>query len=61
MGATGIYVEGGKKRHAVRNFAIAGTVFDLFSDVIGIGDDLRFFSDTGSPSLLIKSLSIGGA
>lgn len=61
VGAAGHLVEGGKRRHAIRNFAIAGNIFEILQNIEAVGDDLRFFGGTGAPSLLIKKLSIAGS
>ena len=60
LGCSGYWVEGGEKVHPVKSVAVAGNLFDLFRDVIAVGDDLRFLGSVGSPSLLIKNLEISG-
>lgn len=60
LGASGIMIEKGKLTHPVRGVTIAGNLFDFLRDIEGIGSDLRFFGGTGSPSVRVKSLSIGG-
>lgn len=61
LGATGIMIQNGKLTHALRGFAVAGNILDLFKSLGEIGSDLRFFGGVGAPSLLIDSLSVGGA
>ncbi len=60
VGATGFWIEKGKRAYPVREVTIAGNVLDLMKNVIAVGSDLRFFGRIGSPSLLVKELSIGG-
>ncbi len=60
LGASGIMIEKGKLTYPVRGVTIAGNLFDFMRDIEGIGSDLRFFGGTGSPSVRVKSLSIGG-
>jgi len=60
LGAEGFFVEGGKKSFPVRGITIAGNVHDLFNRIVGIGNDLRFFGSSGSPSILVEELMISG-
>ncbi len=60
VGATGFWIEKGKIAYPVREVAIAGNILDLMKNVVAVGRDLKFSGRTGSPSLLIKELSIGG-
>jgi PmbA protein len=60
VGAVGFWIEKGKKAYPVREITIAGTILDLMKNVTVVGSDIRFSGRIGSPSLLIKELSIGG-
>jgi PmbA protein len=60
VGAVGFWIEKGKLAYPVREIAIAGNILDLMKNVIAVGSDLRFSGRIGSPSLLVKELSIGG-
>lgn len=60
IGATGFLIEDGHVTVPVKGVALSGNVLDLFRDVEMVGDDLRFFSQVGSPSLRINSLEISG-
>lgn len=60
VGATGFWIEKGKKAYPVREIAIAGNILDLMKHVDAVASDLRFSGRIGSPSLRIKELSIGG-
>ncbi len=60
IGATGFWIENGKKAYPVREVTIAGNILDLMMNVDTVGSDIRFSGRIGSPSLLIKELSIGG-
>jgi len=60
LGCSGDWIEKGEKVHPVKSIAIAGNLFELFRNVTGIGEDLRFFGGIGSPSLLVKELLISG-
>lgn len=64
LAAHGYYVQGGKIRRPVNQITVAGNFFDLLRQIEAIASDLQFtFLYTGyigSPSLKVKSLSIGG-
>ncbi len=60
VGATGFWIEKGEKAYPVREITIAGNILDLMKNVAAVGSDIRFSGRIGSPSLLIKELSVGG-
>ena len=64
LAAKGFRVRGGKKAGAVAQITIAGNFYDVLKDVEAVGGDLDFLapggSCFGSPSLLIKNLSVAG-
>jgi PmbA protein len=60
LGCSGYWVDRGEKIYPVKSIAVAGNLFQLFQKVIGLGEDLRFFGRTGSPSLLVEGLEISG-
>jgi PmbA protein len=60
VGATGFWIEKGEKAYPVREITIAGNILDLMKNVAVVGSDIRFSGRIGSPSLLIRELSIGG-
>ena len=60
VGATGFWIENGKKAFPVREITIAGNILDLMKNVDAVGSDLRFSGRIGSPSIRVKELSIGG-
>ncbi len=60
LGCSGDWIDRGEKVHPVKSIAIAGNLFELFRNVIGVGEDLRFFGGVGSPSLLVKELLMSG-
>lgn len=60
VGAAGFLIEKGEVTFPVKGIAIAGNILDLFRQVEGVGDDLRFFSGVGSPSLRIAALDVSG-
>lgn len=60
VGVSGLWIEKGKPAFPVREVMIAGNVIDLFGKVIAIGDDLRFYGNTGSPHILFRDIDISG-
>ena len=61
LAAKGFYVENGIKSKPVEQITVAGNFFTLLSDIEEIGNDLKFpMSSVGSPSILVKELSIAG-
>ncbi|WP_423802480.1 TldD/PmbA family protein [Neobacillus sp. SAB-20_R2A] len=59
VAANGFYVKDGKIQFPVNLMTIAGNFYQLLTDVEKVGSDLTFpLSPVGSPSLLIKSLSV---
>lgn len=61
LGCSGDWIENGERAYPVKSIAIAGNLFQLFKRVIQVGNDLRFFGRTGSPSLLIEELEVSGS
>lgn len=61
LGASGIWIEKGQKTKGIRGVAIAGNILDLLKDIDGVGNDLRFYGSTGSPTLRIAKMSISGS
>ncbi len=60
VGATGFWIESGRKAYPVREITIAGNIIDLMKNVDVVCSDLKFSGRTGSPTIRIKELSIGG-
>lgn len=61
LAAKGFYIENGVKTHPVEQITVAGNFFTLLTDIEEVGNDLRFpMSSVGSPSIMIKELSIAG-
>lgn len=60
VGISGIYIKNGQPIHPVKEVVISGNVLDLFRRVAAVGDDLMFFGNIGSPSLLVEGIDISG-
>ncbi|MFN3479099.1 MAG: TldD/PmbA family protein [Thermodesulfovibrionales bacterium] len=53
IGVSGLWIEKGMVRYPIKEAIISGNILELFSKVEALGDDLRFYGNSGSPSLLI--------
>ena len=60
VGATGFWIEKGKKAYPVREVTIAGNILDLMKNIDAVGSDIRFSGRIGCPTLRVSELSIGG-
>jgi PmbA protein len=62
--SAGYVIENGKKGRPIKSFTIAGNFFDLLKNIEAVANDVRIgiggFTAFGSPSVLIKSISIAG-
>ena len=60
VGATGLRIEGGAIGEPLREMTIASTLPEMLAGITGLGDDLRFFSSVGTPSVLIGEMTLAG-
>ena len=60
VGATGVLVKNGRILHPIRSVTIADNIIEFFKKIEKIGNDLRFFGSLGSPSILIKDVTLSG-
>lgn len=61
LSAEGFFYRDGKVVHPVNQVTVAGNFFQLLKEVYEIGSDFKFgMGSVGSPSVLIKELSIAG-
>ena len=58
IGISGIWIEGGERKYPVKEALMSGNILDLFIKVEETGRDLRFYGNTGSPSLLVGEMDI---
>jgi PmbA protein len=58
IGISGLWIERGETVYPIKEALISGNILDLFKKVEDIGSDLRFYGNTGSPSLLIGEMDI---
>jgi PmbA protein len=60
VGATGLRIDGGALGEPLREMTIASTLPEMLAGISGVGDDLRFFSSVGTPSVLIGEMTLAG-
>lgn len=61
LAAKGFYIKDGVKTFPIEQITVAGNYFDLLKEIEVVGDDLKFpMSNVGSPSLIIKEISVAG-
>lgn len=60
VGATGLRIEGGALGEPLREMTIASTLPQMLAGITGLGNDLRFFSSVGTPSVLIGEMTLAG-
>lgn len=60
VGVSGILIERGELKHPVKEVVFSGNVGDLFKNTIALGDDLTFFGNIGSPTLLVEGGDFSG-
>lgn len=53
IGVSGLWIETGTIRYPFKEAIISGNILDFFGKIEAVGDDLRFYGNSGSPSLLI--------
>lgn len=64
LSADGYYVKEGKIKYPLTHITVAGNIFSLMMNIERIGNDIKFSNPYsnyfGSPSLVVKTLSISG-
>ncbi len=60
VGASGFIFEGGGRSRPFKEAAVSGDLVGLFSRVVAVGSDLKFFGNIGAPSLLISEVELSG-
>lgn len=60
LGVSGSWIKGGIVQFPVKGIAISGNILNLFKGVELVGNDLRFYGNLGSPSLLVKEMDLAG-
>ena len=59
--STGFMIENGKKGKPLDLITVSGNLFDLFNDVVDLGNDVKVSpSGVSTPSFLIKKIVVSG-
>ena len=58
IGVSGLWIENGIIRFPVKEAVISGDMLGLFERIEAVGDDMRFYGNIGTPSLLIGPTDI---
>jgi PmbA protein len=58
IGISGLWIENGETVYPIKEAVISGNVLELFRKIEGVGNDLKFYGNVGSPSLLIGDMDI---
>ncbi|MBI3377448.1 MAG: TldD/PmbA family protein [Nitrospirae bacterium] len=58
IGVSGLWIENGTIKFPVKEAVISGDMLGLFSRIEAAGDDMRFYGNIGTPSLLIGPTDI---
>lgn len=58
VGISGQWIENGEILYPVKEAIISGNILELFKRLEGLGEDLEFYGNLGSPSLLIAAMDI---
>jgi len=61
VGASGFLLKDRQRTHPFKEAAISGDLIGLFSKVVAVGSDLKFFGSIGAPSLLISDVELSGS
>lgn len=60
LAARGILIEDGRLTRGVKQITIAGNFFELLKQIEEVGNDFEFKGTIGSPSVLVKEISVAG-
>jgi PmbA protein len=59
-GAEGLWIKDGRISHPVNGVTIAGNLRDMLDDMEAVASDLRFFGRIGSPTFVVRRMTIAG-
>lgn len=60
LGASGIIYHKGEVLKSVRGITIAGNFLDILKNAVLVGNDLKFYGNVGSPSVVVEGLTVAG-
>jgi len=59
-GAAGIWIENGRRSHAVEEITIAGNLGQMLLDIDAVGNDLLWLGHVAAPSLRVTRMTLAG-
>lgn len=60
VGVSGLMIERGQITFPVRGVALAGNIIDMMQKIESVGNDLTFFGGRGSPTIMVREMSLSG-
>ena len=60
LGINGWVFEDGEKKQAVKEVLITGNVKDFLANISAVGNDLKFYFSFGSPTIVVKDITLAG-
>jgi PmbA protein len=60
VGVSGLFIEKGSLAYPVKEVVISGNILDLFSKIVMVGRDVRFYGNIGTPYVLAEKIDISG-
>lgn len=60
VGATGLRISDGELGEPLREMTVASTVPEMLKGIAAVGDDLRFFTSVGVPTILVGEMTVAG-
>jgi PmbA protein len=60
VGATGLQIVDGELGEPLREMTVASTIPEMLKGIAAVGDDLRFFTAVGVPTILIGEMTVAG-
>jgi PmbA protein len=60
VGAAGLRIGGGALGEPLREMTIASTLPGMLAGIAAVGDDLRFFTSVGVPTVLVAEMTVAG-
>ncbi len=60
LGASGLVYHKGEIVKSVRGVTIAGNILDILNNVILVGNDIKFYANLGSPSIVVENITVAG-
>lgn len=58
IGISGLLIENGSVKYPIKEAVISGNILDFFKKIEAVGDDLKFYGNIASPSLLVGPVDI---